>query len=94
MLLLALLNVPSWIVFVTHPLSLKYPTAYSINLFNLTLLVYWWTAPSATWKSRNTRKSFVVMALLSAIVIYRMKMTVFQIICHAVKRLERIGSLT
>ncbi len=69
MMLLAFLNVLSWIVFVTHPHSLKYLVAYSINLFDLTLLVYWWTAPSATWKRRNTRKSLVVMALLSVILV-------------------------
>ena len=69
MMLLALLNVLSWIVFVTHPLSLKYQDAYSINLFVTTLLVYTWTAPSARWKRRTTRKSFVVMALLGVILV-------------------------
>jgi len=64
MMLLAFLNVLSWIVFVTHPLSLDYLGAYSVTLFVTTLLVYTWTAPSATWKRRTTRKSFVVMALL------------------------------
>ncbi len=69
MMLLALLSVLGWIVFVTHPLSLKYLVTYSINLFDLTLLIHYWTAPSTTWKRRNTRKSFVVMAFLSVILV-------------------------
>ena len=70
MMLLAFLNVLSWIVFVTHPLSLMlYLVAYSINLFVLTLLVYTRTAPSARWERRTTGKSFVVMALLSVILV-------------------------
>ena len=70
MLLLALLNVLSWIVVVTHSLGMKNPAALSIVLFDLTLLVYWWTSPDETWKRRRTtRKSFVVMALLSVILL-------------------------
>jgi hypothetical protein len=69
MMLLAFLNVLSWIAYVTHPLSLQYLVAYSISLFVTTLLVYTWTAPSATWKRRTTRKSFVEMALLSVILL-------------------------
>ena len=69
MMLLAFLNVLSWIVFVTHPLSLKYLGAYSINFFVTTLLVYTWTSPSATWKRRTTKKSSVVMVLLGVILL-------------------------
>ena len=70
MMLLALLNVLSWIVVVTHSLGIKNPAALSIVLFDLTLLVYWWTSPDETWKRRRTtRKSFVVMALLSVILV-------------------------
>jgi len=35
----------------------------------------------------------VVAARTTSIVIYRLKITVFQITCHAVKRLQGIGSL-
>ena len=70
MLLLALLNVLSWLLVVTHSLSMKNPAALIIVLFDLTLLVYWWTSPSEKWKSRrNNWKSFVVMALLSVILV-------------------------
>ena len=70
MMLLALLNVLSWIVIVTHPLRIKTPATLSIVLFDLTLLVYWWTSPNEKWKSRRTtRKSFVVMTLLSVILV-------------------------
>lgn len=61
-LLLALLNVLSWILVVAHDLSMKNPAALSIVLFDLALLVYWWTSLSEKWqKRRNNRKSFLVM---------------------------------
>jgi len=70
MLLLALLNVLSWIVVLTHSLGIKNPAALIIALFELTLLVYGWTSPTEKWKSRrNNWKSFVVMALLSVILV-------------------------
>ena len=70
MLLLALLNVLSWIVVLTHSLGMKNPAAVIIALFDLTLLVYGWTSPTEKWKSRrNTWKSFVMMALLSVILV-------------------------
>jgi small-conductance mechanosensitive channel len=70
MLLLALLNVLSWIVVLTHPLVIKNPAALIIVLFDLTLLVYGWTTPSEKWKSRrNNWKSLLMMALLSVILV-------------------------
>lgn len=70
MLLLALLNVLSWIVVLTHSLGIKNPAALSLVLFDLTLLVYGWTSPTEKWKSRrNNWKSFLTMALLSVILV-------------------------
>ncbi len=70
MLLLALLNVLSWIVVLTHSLGIKNPATLIIVLFDLTLLVYRWTSPSEKWKSRrNNWKSFLMMALLSVILV-------------------------
>ena len=60
MMLLALLNVLSWIVVVTHSLGMKNPATLIIVLFDLTLLVYGWTSPTEKWKSRrNNWKSFL-----------------------------------
>lgn len=68
MMLLALLNVLSWILALTHSLGIKNPAALIIILFDLTLFVYWWTSPSEKWKSRrNNWKSFLMMVLLSVI---------------------------
>ncbi len=70
MMLLALLNVLSWLLVLIRSFTSKNPAALSIVLFDLTLLVYWWTSPSEKWKRRrNTWKSFVVMALLSVILV-------------------------
>ena len=70
MMLLALLDVLSWILIVTHSLRIKTPASLSIVLFDLTLLVYWWTSPNEKWKGRrNNWKSFLVMALLSVILV-------------------------
>jgi hypothetical protein len=51
MLLLALLNVLSWLLVLTRSFTSKNPAALSIVLFDLTLLVYWWTSLSEKWKS-------------------------------------------
>ena len=70
MMLLALLNVLSWILVLTHFPGIKNPAALIVVLFDLTLLVYWWTSPSEKWKGRrNNRKSFLAMAFLSVILV-------------------------
>ena len=69
MLLLALLNVLSWIGVVTHSLDIKNPAALSIVLFDLTLLVYGWTSPTEKWKSRRNKwKSFFLLSVILVIV--------------------------
>ena len=70
MLLLALLNVLSWIMVLTHSLGIKNPAALIIALFDLTLLVYGWNSPTEKWKSRRNKwKSFLMMAFLSVILV-------------------------
>jgi hypothetical protein len=53
-----------------HPELPRVKKRELIVLFDLTLLVYWWTSPSEKWKSRrNNWKSLLMLALFSVILV-------------------------